>query len=469
MRTALTIVLLSLCSCVTPLDEVAGYSVAMRRLVEESLAQGKAYERIAELTSIAPHRLAGSPGYLEAADWARRSMIADGLENVRFEQVLVRNWKRGDVGRVVIVEPARLAGTELPMLALGGSIATPRGGLRAEVIVADGLAAAAELGEAAQGKIVLFNRPMDPTKVSVFEAYSEAVGQRGRGAIEAGKLGAVAALVRTMSNRVDDVPHTGAMRYAEGVPMIPSAAISTRAATQIGAMIDAGERVVVEFEQDCRTKTSVLNPNVIGEIVGSEHPEQVLVVGGHLDAWDVGQGAHDDGGGCVQALESLRLIKALGLRPRRTLRVVLFANEENGLAGGKGYLKTHLDEMPEHVLALESDSGSFTPRGFTTNAEPGAKAILDAIAEQLAFANADRMDAGSGGADIGPMRPHGVVQVGLFVDGQRYFDIHHAQTDTMNLMSEREIKLGAGVMAALLWVVADMPSDLPRNTVTAGS
>lgn len=453
------------CSAARP--DLSAYADDARLLVDTALRDGQAYERLGELTGVAPHRLAGSAGYQRAAEWAREQMLADGLENVRFEQVLATHWERGDTGRVTILEPERLAGTELPMLALGGSIATPVGGLRAEVIVADGLAAAAELGNRARGKIVLFNQPMDPTKIRVFEAYSEAVPQRSRGAQEAAKVGAVAALVRTMSNRIDDVPHTGAMRYADDVEKIPTAAISTRAAETVAALVAAGERVVLEFEQDCRTLEPKQNPNVIGEIVGSERPDEILVVGGHLDAWDIGQGAHDDGGGCVQALEALRLIKSLGLRPRRTLRVVLFANEENGLAGGRGYAEQHLDEMLQHLLALESDSGVFTPRGFTTNAEGRARALLESAAALLDFTDAGVVETGGGGADIGPMKKHGVLQVGFRPDGQRYFDIHHCARDTMNLVSEREIELGAGVIAGLLWTLADMPHELPRGPVTA--
>ncbi len=444
-------------------DPAAPYAETVERLLDAALAEGRAYELLHELVTVAPRRLAGSPGAAAAEAWALETMRALGFENVRFEEVTVPHWVRGDVGEVRFAEPAELAGDHLPMLALGGSVPTPEHGVTAEVVIADGLDAVAELGEAARGKIVLLNRPMDPTLVDAFAAYGGAVGQRSRGAQEAAKVGAVAALVRSMSNRHDDVPHTGATRYADGVTKIPFAAISTNAADRIASLVASGRRVVLNLRMDCRTLPETEGRNVIGELVGRERPEEVLVVGGHLDAWDVGQGAHDDGGGCCQAIEAVRLMRSLDLRPRRTIRVVLFANEENGLAGGRGYREAHLDEMDRHVLALESDSGVFTPRGFETDANPEAFAVLASVSRLLERANAGKLVPGGGGADIGPMRRDGVVQVGYLPDPQRYFDLHHTHEDTFDKVSEREIELGAGVIASLLYVIADLPETLPRN------
>ena len=436
-------------------------------IVAEALQRGRAMERLTDLCTRAPHRLAGSPGYMAAAEWGRQIMEEDGFDNVRFEWTHAPRWERGSVGRVALVEPASHQ-AELPMLALGGTIATPELGLTAEVVVVNSLAEAAELGVRARGKIVLFNGPLDRAGVDTFSAYGGAVGQRSRGAVEAAKVGAVAALVRSMTTRIDDVPHTGGMHYAADVPRIPTAAISTLAAEKIAALIAAGERVVLHFNQNCRTMPDAPNPNVVGDWLGHERPDEIIVVGGHLDCWDVGQGAHDDGGGCCQALEAVRLLKTLGLHPRRTLRVVLFANEENGLAGGKAYVAQHQDEMDKHVLALESDSGVFTPRGFTTDANPAARQILDAIAELLAEAGAGRMTTGHGGADIGPMAASGTVLVGYDPDPHRYFDLHHSARDTLAAVNEREINLGAGVIAALIWIVADLEQTLPRNPVAGG-
>lgn len=449
------------------LADVQSRAGQVEQILAEALQRGRAMERLSDLCARAPHRLAGSPGYMAAAEWGRQIMEEDGFDNVRFEWTEVPRWERGALGRVALVEPAAHA-AELPMLALGGSVATPAQGLTAEVIVVGSLAEAATLGDAARGRIVLFNGPLDGARVDTFSAYGGAVGQRVRGAQEAAKVGAVAALVRSMTTRVDDVPHTGGMRYAEDVPRIPTAAISTLAAERIAALVAAGERVVLHFEQDCRTMPDAPNPNVVGEWLGHERPDEIIVVGGHLDCWDVGQGAHDDGGGCCQALEAVRLLKTLGLHPRRTLRVVLFANEENGLAGGRAYVEQHQDELERHILALESDSGVFTPRGFTTDANPAAREILSAITELLSAAGAGRLSDGGGGADVGPMAASGTVLVGYDPDPQRYFDLHHSERDTLAAVNEREINLGAGAIAALIWIVADLQQTLPRNPVTAG-
>jgi len=447
-------------------DAVRAYEADARALVRTALAEGRAYERLVELVEAAPHRLAGSPGGAAAVEWARQAMLELGLENVRLEPVQAVHWERGDVGRVTLVEPPEFAGEELPMLALGGSVATPEHGLVAEVVVVDSVDACRELGEEARGKLVLFNGRFDPGLVHTFSGYGDAVRQRSRGPSAAASMGAVGALVRSITPNLDDVPHTGGLSYASDQPKIPAAAISTNAAARIAALVDAGRTVKVHFAQNPRSFPDVPTFNVVGELVGREKPEQVVVVGGHLDAWDVGQGAHDDGAGCVHALEAARLLQAFG-PPRRTLRVVLYANEENGLRGGTTYVREHADELEQHLMALESDSGGFTPRGFETNASaeanPGARLVLETVAELLAFAGAGTILDGGGGADIGPLRPHGVVTVGYEPDSQRYFDLHHTHEDTLDKVSPRELHLGAGVIAALLRVVTDMEPDLPRN------
>jgi carboxypeptidase Q len=450
------------------LQNVRSYEQTVRTILAESLRQGRAYERLGELCRVAPRRLSGSPGASAAVEWARQAMQEEGLENIRLQSVVVPHWVRSEIGELRIVKPLEYAGMVLPMLALGGSVATPPGGLRAEIVVVDSLEAGAALGEQAEGRIVLFNGPMDPSLVRSFDAYSGAVGQRAHGASTASRGGAVAALVRSMTTGIDDIPHTGALRYAADTAKIPSAAVSTRGAELIASLTAAGQQVEVFLRQDCRTLPDAEGHNVIGELVGRELPEEVIVVGGHLDAWDVGEGAHDDGGGCCQALEAVSLLQRLGLRPRRTLRVVLFTNEENGLAGGRAYREAYASEMDHHVLALESDSGVFTPRGFSTNANPQAYAILTALSGLLEEAGAGDLRQGGGGADISPMRDDGVIQVGFEPDPQRYFDLHHTHEDTFDKVSPREINLGAGVIAAFLYVVADMEQTLPRNTPPSG-
>lgn len=436
---------------------------AVERIVEESLARGRAWDKLAALCAIAPHRLSGSRGAAIAVEWAQRAMIADGLENVRLEPCIVPRWERGEVEVLEFVEPKELAGERLPILALGGSIATPEGGTTAEVIRVESFEELRALGDSVKGRIVLFARPMADGESNPFDAYRGAVDQRGRGAIEAAKAGAVAAIVRSMTTLRDDEPHTGAMRYADDVARVPTAAVSTNGADRIARLLAEDSRVVLRLRLDCRWRDPVPSFNVVGELVGTELPDEVLVVGAHLDAWDVGEGAHDDGAGCAQAIEALRILGALGLRPRRTLRVVLFMNEENGLAGGRAYRAAHEDEMARHVMALESDRGAYSPRGFTTDAGPAGLAVLREIAAALAPIGADRVSKGGGGADIAPMARHGVPLVGLYPDPQRYFDLHHSRRDTLEMVNRRELHLGAAAMAALLYLVADSEEPLPRN------
>ena len=266
-----------------------------------------------------------------------------------------------------------------------------------------------------------------------------------------------------MTTRLDDYPHAGGMRYAEGVPEIPTAAVSTLAAERLASLLGRGEDVVLHLELDCRSYPDAPSFNVVGELPGREHPEEVLVVGGHLDAWDVGQGAHDCGAGCCQSIEVVRLLKELDLVPRRTIRVVLFMNEENGLGGARAYYRDHQDEMGRHRFALESDRGGFTPRGFTTDAEGEARAVLEEVALLLEGIGASTLRRGRGGADVGPMAQSGVVTAGLYPDPQRYFDLHHSARDTLEQVSPRELELGAAAMAALLYVVADLEAPLPHN------
>lgn len=444
-------------------DDVPTYAPTVDRILREAVARGRAYDMLTDLCTTAPHRLAGSPGAAAAVEWARQTFEEVGLENVRLEPVIVPHWERGDVCRVTLAAPAGLAGEELTAIALGSSVATPEFGLTAGVIEVQSFEELSERRAEAAGKIVFFNRPMDPESIDTFKAYGGAVDQRVRGASEAAKVGAVAALVRSMTTRHDDVPHTGNMRYSPGVPQIPTAALSTVAAERLSDMIEADLPIELHFVQDPQWFDDEPSANVIGEIVGSTYPDEILVVGGHLDGWDVGQGAHDDGAGTCEAIEAARLLVHLGLRPKRTIRVVAFMNEENGLAGGRAYRADHADEMPNHVFALESDSGGFRPRGFTTTARPEAKAILDEIAKLLEQADCGLMLEGAGGADIGPMALDGVPLAGLHPDSSRYFDVHHSENDTLATVNDREVNLAAGAMASLLYVLADLDERLPRR------
>ena len=447
------------------------YRADVERILGASLVEGRAYELLSELCEVAPHRLSGSEGAARAVDWVHAKMLELGLENVRKEPCLVPYWERGAPEQLSVSFPLRDTdeAVQLPILALGGSVATPAEGLRAGVIEVRDFEELRRRADEAEGKVVFFNRPMDPAWIDTFRAYGGAVDQRSRGAIEAARVGGVAAVVRSMASYVDDFPHTGAMRYEEGVERVPAVAVSTRGAEQLSRWIADGEDPQLTLELDCRWHEDVESFNVIGELVGHELPDEIVVVGGHLDAWDVGQGAHDDGGGCMQALEVARLLKALDLRPRRTIRVVMFMNEENGMRGGRGYHADHRDEMPNHVMALESDRGVFTPRGFTSDANPMALGILRDAVALMEPARITVMDPGYGGVDISPMAADGVPLVGFLPDCQRYFEVHHSANDTMEQVREREIELGAGAIAALCYVVADMQGRLPRNPVEAAS
>jgi hypothetical protein len=443
--------------------DLESYRPAVQAIVSEALARGQAWDKLVSLVEVAPHRLAGSPGAAAAVEWAKQAMETDGLDHVWLEECTVPHWVRGTTERLTIVSPPQFAGEELSILALGGSIATAETGLVAPIVEVKSWEALDDLGGGAAGKIVFYNRPMDAELIDTGRAYGGAVDQRVHGARRAAEQGGVGAIVRSMTTRLDDYPHTGGMRYADGVEKVPTAAVSTIGAERLSQLLAEGHEVVVKLELDCETLPDELSYNVLGEIRGSEFPDEVVVIGGHLDGWDVGQGAMDDGGGCCQSIEALRLMKTLGLRPRRTVRAVMFMNEENGLRGGRAYYDAHKQDMGDHVLAIESDSGPFTPRGFTTDANPEALSILQRIVELMAYTGATYVKPGGGGADINPMKASGVIVMGYDPDGQRYFDLHHSHADTLDKLSPREVNLGAACMAAMAYVVADLPQTLPRN------
>jgi len=451
----------------TPSAEVEAYRPAVTALIREALANGQAYTKLVSLCETAPHRLSGSPGAAAAVEWVRNALVADGMENVRLDPCMVRHWVRGDVEELVVVAPPELAGESFPILALGGSVGTGELGVTAELVEVTSWEQLDRLGGAVAGKFVFFNRPMDASLISTGAAYGGAVDQRGRGASAAARLGGVGAIVRSMTTRLDDFPHTGAMGYAEGVPKVPTAAVSTLGAERLSLLLRSGAKVSVRLRLDCRTLPDAPSANVLGELVGSELPDEVVVIGGHLDAWDVGQGAHDDGGGVCQSLEALRLIKATGMKPRRTIRAVAFMNEENGGRGADAYYEHHLSAMDKHVLAIESDSGSFTPRGFSASAQGAAFERLADIASLLSETGITWLRPGSGGADVDAMRASGVTVMGYSCDGQRYFDLHHSERDTIDQVSPREINLSAACLAAMAYVVADMEEALPHTAPPA--
>lgn len=446
-----------------PTLDSAPWRETVEALISEALARGRAYEMLSELCRVAPLRLSGSKGADRAVEWARETMLAIGLENVRLEPCMVPHWERGSIERLELVDPSSGAREPLRILALGGSVATSSGGMRAGVIEVKSFDELERRAAEARGKIVFLNRAMDPGQHDCFAAYGGAVDQRSVGAQRAANVGAVGVVVRSMTMRLDDSPHTGSMSYAAEGPRIPAVAVSTMGAERLSSALASDAALELELELDCRTLPDAPSANVIGEIVGREAPHEIVVMGGHLDAWDVGHGAHDDGAGCVHALEAARLILARGLRPRRTIRVVLFMNEENGTRGAKAYYEAHAAQMEHHVLALESDAGGFTPRGFSTDANAQSFAQLTQIGATLARAGANNVFAGWGGVDIAPMARNGVILVGYRPDDERYFDHHHSERDTIDQVHPRELALGAGAIAGMIYVVADLPQRLAPN------
>lgn len=422
-------------------------------IFKTSLQAGRAYDALAELTTKIGNRLSGSENAAKAVEWMKKKMEEFGLENVHLEPCMVPHWVRGPVEEASIALPG---GKRMPVAitALGGSIATPPGGITAEVVEVHSFEELHKLGDAAKGKIIFFNRPFDKTRFNTFEAYGGAVDQRWAGAMQASACGGVLALVRSVTSRLDDVPHTGVMGYADSIQKIPAVAISTVGADHLSDLLKKNNNLRVYVKTSCKTLPDVESANVVGEIRGTEFPNEVIVVGGHLDSWDKGRGAHDDGAGVVQSIEALRLLKELGLRPKRTIRAVAFMNEENGGRGGQAYAaKDRPGETP--LAAIESDMGGFMPRGFGVETDSIRFQRIVRWAHLFSFIWADRIVAGGGGSDISWLAPKGVPQISLLPETQRYFDYHHSDSDTIDKVNERELELGGACLAILTYVLAE--------------
>ena len=432
------------------------------RLIGAAMASDHAYRRLSELCDGIGHRLSGSKGLERAVEWAAAAMRADGLERVRLQPAIVPVWVRG-AERAEMVEPGPQA---LTILGLGRSVGTPAGGITAEVVAVSSFGELDSLpAEAVRGKIVLYDVP--------FTTYGETVRYRGTGARRAAARGAVAVLVRSVGPVSLRTPHTGAMQtYVDSLPKIPGAAVTIEDATMIHRLLDRGQRVRVRLEMGAHTLPDALSNNVIGELRGRTAPNEVVVVGGHLDSWDVGSGAHDDGGGCVIAMESLRLMKRLGLRPRRTVRVVLWTNEENGLKGGEAYADSLRGAFADHVAAIESDGGVervvgfdvSVPRAGTDSADVARTATaikrLEAIAPLLAGLGANRIGPGGGGADIGPLMKKGVTGLAHRTTMEHYFDWHHTHADMLDKVDPIELRKNVAALAVMVFALAEMPERL---------
>ncbi len=427
----------------------------LKAIYDTALTDGMAYDWLNYLSNQIGGRLSGSVEAQQAVEYTREQLDSLGLDRVWLQPVMVPKWVRGTPEFAYFETEPGLT-TNVRICALGGSVATPDVGLKAKLVEVKGIEDLEKLGkENIEGKIVFYNRPMDPTQISTFSAYSSCVDQRYSGAAEAGKYGALGVIVRSMNLRLDDLPHTGSMSYGD-TPVsdrIPAAAISTKGAELLSTTLALNPEIKFYFKQNCKQLPDVESYNVIGEIRGTEFPNEIMIVGGHLDSWDLGDGSHDDGAGCVQSMDVLRLLKETGYKPKRTIRVVLFMNEENGLRGGRKYAEVALRKKEKHVFALESDAGGFTPRGFSFDcSDENFKQILgwkDLFEPYLIH----MFIRGGSGADIGPLKDDGIILSGLRPDSQRYFDHHHAENDTFEHVNKRELELGAATMASLVYLM----------------
>jgi carboxypeptidase Q len=432
-----------------PTVKIDRYRAAAARIIGAALTSDRAYSRLAHLTDHIGHRLSGSQNLERAIEWAISEMKRDGLDNVRGENVMVPHWVRGEESLEMLAPVPR----KLQMLGLGNSVGTSAEGITAEAIVVRSFEELDRLGEQVRGKIVVYNAP--------YANYGATVEYRWAGASRAARYGAVAALVRSITPVSLQTPHTGAMGYDADQPKIPTAAVTIEVAEFLQRMNDRGDHPRLRLKMEAKFLPDAESANVVAELKGSEKPHEIVLISGHYDSWDVGQGAHDDGGGCIVAWEAVRLLKELGLKPRRTIRVVLYTNEENGLRGGNAYHDAHRAEIAKHVLAIESDSGVYRPEGFglAATAPLQVRSNMQEIAKLLSGIGADQIAADGGGADIGPLMRDGVIGASLDVDGAHYFDIHHTPADTLDKVNPRELALCVATMAVMAYVVADLPES----------
>ena len=436
------------CSCLS-IPSFAQDEDAIRQIFDKELHEGQSYQRLVELSTKIGHRLSGSPGAVMAVDWGKRE-LENVADSVWLQPVMVPRWVRGQK-EIARVKKSR---SEFNVCALGGSVGTGPQGITAGVVEVKTLEELKRFGESnIRGKIVFFNRPMDPARIHTFSAYGGAVNQRGSGPSEAARYGAVGVVVRSMGLNQEDYPHTGSLQYDPTLPKIPAIAISTKHADILSNSLKTNKDLQLYIETHCETLPDVQSFNVIGELKGSDYSDEIILVSGHLDSWDLGQGAHDDGAGVVHAMEVLRLFKVLGIKPKRTIRAVLFMNEENGLRGGIEYAKHVEMKKEKHLAAIESDRGGFTPRGFSMSASDDVRDRIKSWRPLLEPYGLTDFNKQGGGADIGPLAPFGIPLIGFLPDSQRYFDYHHTATDTIDKVNKRELELGSASIAALVYLI----------------
>lgn len=427
-------------------------SVMIRQIANEVLEHGKVYDNLRMLCKSVGARLAGSPQMVKAEAWGLQCLQQAGADIVYQQECMVPHWVRG--GKDIAYYKTG-SGKNVPMdvLALGSSVGTGKKGISAPVIMVNDFEELEQRKAEIKGKVVFYNYHFNPRFIRTFEAYGDAVKYRVTGPARAAAYGALAVLVRSMSHATDNYPHTGGTHYAEGGAAIPALAVGLQDADRLAAAINKNPKVSVYLQSNAQNMPDTIGHNIVGEWKGSDFPESVITVGGHLDSWDVGEGAHDDGAGCVQAIEVMRVLKQLGYRPRHTIRVVLFANEENGTRGGIKYAEEMKRQGLHALFALESDAGGFTPRGFSFTAPDSIQTRLKKLSPLLAPYGAGDFMEGGGGADIRPLRDQGTVIAGFIPDSQRYFDYHHSRNDVFENVNKRELELGAINMAAMIYLV----------------
>ena len=442
-------------SCSIYSQDLNNHSQFIKKIYNEALSSGESYERLDYLSNQIGGRLSGSINYERSVKWGKEELDLIGLDSVWLQHVMTTKWVRG-APEYAHIESSPGNTISVPIAALGGSISTPSIGISSNVIEVKSFDELNNIGkDSINGKIIFFNRKMDPTLINTFQSYGGSVNQRTQGAAIAAKLGAIGVIVRSMTTTLDDYPHTGSMYY-DGLTLnerIPAAAISTNGAELLSSMLSLNPNIKFFFRQNSKNFPDVLSYNVIGQIDGSERSDEIIVVGGHLDSWDLGDGSHDDGAGIVQSMEVLRILKNLNYNPKRTIRVVLFANEENGLRGGNKYAELAKKNNESHFFALESDAGGFTPRGFSFDTSESEFNSLKEFEELFNQYGIDNFIIGGSGADIGPLKDGKVILAGLRPDPQRYFDYHHAASDTFDKINKRELELGAAAMTALVYLL----------------
>jgi hypothetical protein len=427
-------------------------SLVIRSIYNEALTNSPSYENLRFLSKSIGHRLAGSPQSIAAVDFTRQLMEKYEFDTIFLQPIMVPHWVRGEKEQARLI--SKLVGTQdLSVTALGNSIGTGDSGLSAQVIEVKDFSELEKLGKKKiEGKIIFFNRAFDYTKINTFHAYGGAVNQRGRGASEAAKYGAVGVIVRSMASQVDDFPHTGSLSYKEDIKQIPAVAVSTLDADLLSKSLQLDPDLNVYLRTTCSMEKMEPSYNVIGQINGTEFPDEYIVIGGHLDSWDLGEGAHDDGGGCMQSIEVLRTFKALGIKPKHNLRAIMFMNEENGGKGGDEYAAVALRNNEKHIIALESDRGVFTPRGFTIQ-DPELLKRIQQWTPLFAPYEIYEFIQGGGGSDIEPLKNQNTKMIGFLPDSHRYFTLHHTEADVFETIDKRELEMGSATITALIYLL----------------